>query len=122
MRSNGSILHPYSEEYHGEHHEFMFSGKENSGCSVVMEINKSEQEQGKGTYYMRAAAARDGLNYVRFHANDREGLDKVKKHRSGDGFYQPTYDEYYFDIHISEDRPAICTVEIIPKGETAPRT
>ncbi|WP_020534483.1 hypothetical protein [Lewinella cohaerens] len=44
MNTNGSTLHPYSQEYHGEHHEFLFKGKANSGCSVVMEINKSEQE------------------------------------------------------------------------------
>lgn len=117
--SGGGTVHPYSKKNHGEHQEYVFKGKPGGGCNTVIELDSLEEP---GAYYMRAAAARDGLNYVRFHANDRKGLDKMKKHRSGDGFMEPTYDEYYFHISISEDHPAICTVEIIPKGEVAPRS
>ena len=120
LKSTGPVLHPYSEENHGETYELALSGKSAGGTNCIMTI--SGKDDGNDTnFYLRAAAAKDGLNYVRFHAWTLDELDKKKKHRSKDGFLRAGYTDFDFYISISEENPAICMVEIVPKGLLPPR-
>jgi len=109
-----SDLKPFKEGDNRMDHiyEMAFRGVGAYGVKIILTITNVKTKE---KYYAMVGTPPGKKTYIRWRANDKNGLKKVPKHRSSQGEAVAKYKKVDFRITLTNSSPSVCLIMILPK-------